>query len=340
MARMSSSFSGDADSPPIAPSSALTRLNSILHRPEQLEHLVAGISGGVVSTLVLHPLDLIKVRFAVNDGTSPHSAVVSRGLRYAFAHTWREGGIRALYQGVTPSCLGAGTSWGVYFLMYNLTKEWMAGINNSTENLTPVQHMLAAANAGVWTLFVTNPIWVVKTRICLQYNQSELDLPQSKRYKGLVDCFAKIYKYEGIRGLYKGLIPGMFGVSHGALQFMAYEELKKRANKFKGAGPEAKLGTVEYLTYAAISKLFAATATYPYQVIRARLQDQHKNYNGLWDVIVRTWRKERILGFYKGLVPYLLAVTPNVCLVFLTYEKLAPRAKEKPTLKTDKSLES
>ena len=28
------------------------------------EHFVAGISGGVVSTLMLHPLDLIKTRFA------------------------------------------------------------------------------------------------------------------------------------------------------------------------------------------------------------------------------------------------------------------------------------
>lgn len=28
------------------------------------EHLVAGVSGGVVSTLMLHPLDLIKTRFA------------------------------------------------------------------------------------------------------------------------------------------------------------------------------------------------------------------------------------------------------------------------------------
>ena len=28
------------------------------------EHLLAGVSGGVVSTLVLHPLDLLKVRFA------------------------------------------------------------------------------------------------------------------------------------------------------------------------------------------------------------------------------------------------------------------------------------
>lgn len=28
------------------------------------EHMVAGFSGGVTSTLILHPLDLIKIRFA------------------------------------------------------------------------------------------------------------------------------------------------------------------------------------------------------------------------------------------------------------------------------------
>lgn len=28
------------------------------------EHMIAGISGGVTSTLILHPLDLIKIRFA------------------------------------------------------------------------------------------------------------------------------------------------------------------------------------------------------------------------------------------------------------------------------------
>lgn len=30
----------------------------------KIENLVAGLSGGVVSTVVLHPLDLVKIRFA------------------------------------------------------------------------------------------------------------------------------------------------------------------------------------------------------------------------------------------------------------------------------------
>lgn len=32
----------------------------------KIEHLVAGVSGGVISTLILHPLDLLKIRFAGN----------------------------------------------------------------------------------------------------------------------------------------------------------------------------------------------------------------------------------------------------------------------------------
>jgi len=77
---------------------------------------------------------------------------------------------------------------------------------------------------------------------------------------------------------------------------------------------------VEYLSFAAISKLIAAATTYPYQVIRARLQDQHRSYGGVWDVIRQTWRYEGLPGMYKGMYPYLLHVTPNICLVFLIYE--------------------
>lgn len=119
----------------------------------------------------------------------------------------------------------------------------------------------------------------------------------------------------------QGLVPGLFGVTHGALQFMTYEEMKNFYNHSRRVPINTKLTTLEYLTFAAISKLIAAAATYPYQVIRARLQDQHHSYGGTWDCIQKTWRFEKMGGFYKGLAPYLLHVTPNICLVMLIYEK-------------------
>ncbi|GFU58098.1 hypothetical protein NPIL_295721 [Nephila pilipes] len=281
------------------------------------EHLLAGIGGGVTSTIALHPLDLLKIRFAVNDGqliTRPNY----QGLGNAVTTIIKEEGIQGLYRGVTPNCWGAGASWGLYFLFYNAIKAWMLE-KRDKKMLEPLSHMLAAAEAGVLTLFLTNPIWVVKTRMCLQYS-SLSNLPPSKHYTGMFDALVKVYRHEGIRGMYKGLVPGMFGVSHGALQFMAYEEMKKSYISYYHLPLNDKLGTMQYLSFAALSKLFAASVTYPYQVVRARLQDQHKEYSGVLDVIRKTWRYEGVKGYYKGIVPNLLKVTPATAITFVVYE--------------------
>lgn len=144
-----------------------------------------------------------------------------------------------------------------------------------------------------------------------------------RQYKGMFDTLVKIYKYEGVRGLYKGFVPGLFGTSHGALQFMAYELLKLKYNQHINRLPEAQLSTVEYISVAALSKIFAVAATYPYQVVRARLQDQHMFYSGVIDVITKTWRKEGIGGFYKGIAPNLIRVTPACCITFVVYENVS-----------------
>ena len=100
-------------------------------------------------------------------------------------------------------------------------------------------HMAAAAEAGILTLIMTNPLWVVKTRLCLQFN--EPGKSSADNYKGMIDGLKKIYTQEGVRGLYKGFVPGMFGVSHGAIQFMTYEEMKNRFNQYRQMPIDTKL---------------------------------------------------------------------------------------------------
>ncbi|EZA61844.1 mitochondrial folate transporter/carrier isoform X2 [Ooceraea biroi] len=283
------------------------------------EYFVAGISGGVVSTLMLHPLDLIKIRFAVNDGHT-NTAPRYNGLKNALAQIVKTEGLRGLYRGVTPNVLGSGSSWGFYFFFYNTIKTSIQG-GNSKKPLGPSMHMFAAADAGVLTLLMTNPIWVVKTRLCLQY-ADDVNMAESKKYRGMTDALKKIYKTEGIRGLYKGLVPGLFGVSHGAIQFMAYEEMKNKYYNYLNVPIDTKLSTTEYIIFAAMSKLIAAASTYPYQVVRARLQDHHHDYRGTWHCVQCTWRYESWRGFYKGLSANLIRVTPATVITFVVYENM------------------
>ena len=131
----------------------------------------------------------------------------------------------------------------------------------------------------------------------------------------------QIYNSEGWRGFYRGLVPSLFGVSHGALQFMAYELLKKERAK---QSLHHDLTTTDYLLLSGTAKIFAGSITYPYQLVRARLQMYNADgmYRGVVDVVGRVWSEEGLVGFYKGLGPNLLRVLPSTWVTFLVYEKM------------------
>jgi len=282
----------------------------------QLRHMVGGMSGGVVSTLILHPLDLLKIRFAVDDGTAGKQHYNSLGQ--AVSRIVRAEGVKGLYRGVVSNTVTAGSAWGSYFLFYQTIKTRLQG-GQAHIQLSSSEHLWAASQAGLLTLVLTNPITVVKTRLCLQYKSKE-KIDKTKHYRGMGDAFYKIVKYEGLQGLYKGFVPGLCGVVHGAIQFMAYEDLKCRYNNYRGKPIDTALSPATYLLFAAVSKFIAAVTTYPYQVVRARLQDKDCRYLGTWDCVKRTVRHEGAMGLYKGMTPYLVHVMPNICLVFLIYE--------------------
>ena len=74
--------------------------------------------------------------------------------------------------------------------------------------------------------------------------------------------------------------------------------------------------------YSTLSKTVAAVVTYPYQVVRARLQMHgvESVFESSKDVIVKTYKNEGLLGFYKGLIPSLLRVLPGTIITFTVYE--------------------
>lgn len=50
--------------------------------------------------------------------------------------------------------------------------------------------------------------------------------PNERRYKHTLDACRTIYREEGLGAFYKGLAPSLLGVTHVAVQFPLYEQLK------------------------------------------------------------------------------------------------------------------
>lgn len=185
--------------------------------------------------------------------------------------------------------------------------------------LTSLDYLTASAASGTLAAVFTNPIWVIKTRM-LSTSSS-----QQGAYPSMISGLRSIWRGEGYRGLFHGLVPTLAGVSHGALYFVAYEKLKAQRRQSRNNAPLTNLDT---LFTSSLSKVFAGSLTYPHQLVRARMQ----MYNpsdlmarpslGVFGVIKQVWKQEGFLGFYKGLGPNLLRVVPSTCVTFLVYENV------------------
>lgn len=291
-----------------------------------LDHAAAGLGAGIVAVLCMQPLDLLKVKFQVS--TENPRGGAGRQIWNSLKEIKVQQGWRGLYRGLGPNVAGNASSWGLYFLFYDMLKKRAAG-DDPNFRMSAGSYLLCSAQASAVTAILTNPIWVVKVRMFT----SRPDSPNS--YRGLWHGLSSVWLTEGMTGLWKGTSLALVGVSNGAVQFMAYEEMKRwgferKRRQFMKAGrtmtPEDdKLSNTAYTVMSGASKLFALGITYPYQVIRSRIQNnatQHL-YPDILTTVKRTWKGESVRGFYRGLGTNLVRVLPGTCVTFVIYENLA-----------------
>uniref|UniRef100_A0A0R3RSG1 Mitochondrial folate transporter/carrier n=1 Tax=Elaeophora elaphi TaxID=1147741 RepID=A0A0R3RSG1_9BILA len=280
---------------------------------EKYEHLISGFTGGITSTIACHPLDLLRIRYSANDGNRERPQY--RNYWHAARSIVQSRGYKGLYQGLTPNLVGSAVSWGLYFQSYHIIKSFCAERTIST-GAEPVDNVLMGMVTGAGILVLTNPIWVTKTRLCLQYENERM------KYRGFLDCLSTVARNEGIAALYRGFTPGVIGTIHGAVQFMLYNHFKDDRLKRLELPANHTLGTVDCLVYSGVSKIISTTITFPYQVLRTRLQDHHTKYNSLCDLISQIYKMEGMRGFYKGLIMGNLRQLPNVIVTYVTYENV------------------
>eukprot|EP00586_Coscinodiscus_wailesii_P019080 CAMPEP_0172517844 /NCGR_PEP_ID=MMETSP1066-20121228/288360_1 /TAXON_ID=671091 /ORGANISM="Coscinodiscus wailesii, Strain CCMP2513" /LENGTH=313 /DNA_ID=CAMNT_0013300029 /DNA_START=366 /DNA_END=1307 /DNA_ORIENTATION=+ len=293
----------------------------------KLFNLLSGGVAGTFAACLTNPLEVVKTQLqSSSTSTTAHGGLASaHGKPLAIIKKIVEtDGLPGFFRGLRPTLIGIIPSRSVYFYAYEQTKR---AVNPIFREGSVGNAIVSGLAAGVAGNTLTNPIWLVKTRMQLLADSSA----GQKVYTGYRDAVSTILREEGVGGFYKGLSASYWGCAEGCVQFVIYEKVKKSLlektnaeRAAKGLPPVKKLPKLVYFSSAALAKCVAAVTTYPHEVARTRLREQARNsvfkYNGMWQAIGLIAKEEGRRGLYAGMGMHLLKVVPNSAIMFLTYE--------------------
>lgn len=311
---------------------------------------ICGAGAGLASGIVTCPLDVIKTKLQAQGGFVSRNGdsyargnMMYRGMLGTGRVIWHDEGLRGLYRGLGPMLLGYLPTWAVYLTVYENTREFYHEKTGSWW----LARCYSSLTAGACSTVLTNPIWVIKTRLMSQSTKTASDGMRAPwHYTSTWDAARKMYRTEGIRSFYAGLTAALLGLTHVAVQFPLYEFFKM---KFTGYGigehPPDDGGShwigISAATF--LSKVCASTATYPHEVLRTRLQTQQRHtpgmnpvtitssdgmipsrakYQGLLRMFNVILHEEGWRAFYAGIGTNLFRAVPAAMTTMLSYEYL------------------
>ncbi|GAV53895.1 hypothetical protein ZYGR_0AK03970 [Zygosaccharomyces rouxii] len=280
---------------------------------------ISGAIAGFLSGVAVCPLDVAKTRLQAQGMQTQNENKYYRGMFGTLRTIYRDEGPRGMYKGLVPIVLGYFPTWMIYFSVYEFCKDLYPVL---LPDYDFISHSCSAISAGAVSTFCTNPIWVLKTRLMLQTHVST----NPTHYKGTWDAFRKIWRQEGIKSFYAGLVPSLLGLFHVAIHFPVYERLKMT---FKCYGDsdlrsERTLHLGRLILASCCSKMVASLITYPHEILRTRMQLKsslpHTVQKRLFPLIKNTYQREGFRAFYSGFATNLFRTVPASAITLVSFE--------------------
>jgi solute carrier family 25 thiamine pyrophosphate transporter 19 len=212
---------------------------------------------------------------------------------------------------------------------------------NIEKELTPLQHAISGALAGIASRIIISPIDVIKIRFQLQSQSlklSHLHIAKPKKYSSLPQSLTLIVKEEGLLGLWKGNLPAIFlYFTYGGIQFYSFNSLQKLAKNDKYVYDYIQPRFYTFVN-GALAGCISTTFTYPFDLLRTRFaaQGNDKLYTSIFHAVGDIFKTEGIKGFYRGLLPSFASIVPQMGLVFEIHRYVCFRLdqiKNRPFLK-------
>jgi solute carrier family 25 carnitine/acylcarnitine transporter 20/29 len=181
--------------------------------------VIAGAFSGLVSTIVLTPIELVKCKLQM-EGVG--EKIKRTGAYKMTKNILSKEGMRGLFKG------GLVTTWrevvgnAVYFGVYEVLKNHLEAKHGEHIYTT----ITAGSIAGLLGWMSIYPQDIMKTR--LQIHPEKYPIHPYFRDGGICAVTKEIYREDGLRGFSKGALPCAFkGIVAEAMTFLAYEQTKK-----------------------------------------------------------------------------------------------------------------
>ncbi|XP_010505387.1 PREDICTED: mitochondrial substrate carrier family protein B-like [Camelina sativa] len=179
-------------------------------------HFVSGGLAGITAASATYPLDLVRTRLAAQK-----NAMYYQGIGHAFRTICRDEGLLGLYKGLGATLLGVGPSLAINFAAYESLKScWQSHRQNDSKVLIGLS---CGGLAGAVSSTATYPLDLVRRRM-----QVEGAGGRARVYNtGVFGTFKHIFKSEGLRGIYRGILPEYYKVVPGVgILFMTMEAFR------------------------------------------------------------------------------------------------------------------
>ncbi|KAL3521181.1 hypothetical protein ACH5RR_019330 [Cinchona calisaya] len=308
---------------------------------------LAGAGGGIIAQLITYPLQTVNTRQQTE--RDPKKEKRRHGTIQQMIQVVRHEGWDRLYGGLTPSLVGTAASQGVYYYFYQIfrNKAEAAALERKRKGVGDgsvgmLSSLLVAALSGCVNVLLTNPIWVVVTRMQTHTKKSGVQAESAASGDtilaavepppfGTCHAIQEVYDEAGVWGFWRGVFPTLIMVSNPAIQFMLYETLLKKLKKHRASSNKVgnDVSALEIFLLGAAAKLGATVVTYPLLVVKSRLQakqvvsgDKRHHYRGTFDAILKMIRYEGFYGFYKGMGTKIVQSVLAAAVLFMVKEEL------------------
>jgi len=284
------------------------------------DFLAGGIAAAVSKTAVA-PIERVKLLLQVQAASKQITADQAyKGMVDCFVRIPKEQGVMAYWRGNLANVIRYFPTQALNFAFKDKYKQiFLGGVDKKTQFWRFFAGNLASGGAaGATSLCFVYPLDFARTRLAADIGKGA----GQREFKGLGDCLVKIFKADGLGGLYQGFGVSVQGIIiYRAAFFGLYDTAKGMLPDPKNAGILLSWAIAQCVTTV------SGIISYPFDTVRRRLmmQSGRKSADIMYTGTLDCWRKiaaqEGTGAFFKGAFSNVLRGTGGA-LVLVMYDEI------------------